>query len=277
MPKGGKKKKKGGGGGKPAAASKKGSAKVTLFRPKAKNFGVGGDILPKTKSLGRSHRWPKYIRLQRQKKILLERLKIPPAVNVFSKTADKSFAKELFGLFMKYRPETSGEKKRRRRQAAEERAGLGTLAERQTWDKTQKESVKPLTTKFGLNHITKLIEEKKAKLVLIANNVDPLEIVLWLPTLCTKMDVPFVIVKTRARLGTIVHQRNATCLALTDVRPEDKKTLQTLTQKASEQFNRRMDDFKRDKGEGKLGPKAQARNKKLEDIRVRAAKLAARI
>merc|ERR1712176_116480 len=35
--------------------------------------------------------------------------------------------------------------------------------------------------KFGLNHVTALIEQKKAKLVLIAHDVEPIELVVWLP------------------------------------------------------------------------------------------------
>ena len=34
-------------------------------------------------------KWPKYIRLQRQKAVLQTRLKIPPPINQFSQTLDK--------------------------------------------------------------------------------------------------------------------------------------------------------------------------------------------
>lgn len=34
-------------------------------------------------------RWPKYIRIQRQKAILQKRLKVPPPINQFSQTLDK--------------------------------------------------------------------------------------------------------------------------------------------------------------------------------------------
>lgn len=40
-----------------------------------------------------------------------------------------------------------------------------------------------------------LIENKKASLVLIANDVDPIELVVFLPALCRKMGVPYAIVK----------------------------------------------------------------------------------
>jgi hypothetical protein len=35
---------------------------------------------------------------------------------------------------------------------------------------------KPVAVKMGLNHVTSLIEEKKAQLVVIAHDVDPIEV-----------------------------------------------------------------------------------------------------
>jgi ribosomal protein L7Ae-like RNA K-turn-binding protein len=42
---------------------------------------------------------------------------------------------------------------------------------------------------------------------LIPNDVDPIELVVFLPALCRKMGVPYAIVKGKARLGTVVHQK----------------------------------------------------------------------
>ncbi|KAL5148711.1 60S ribosomal protein L7a-2 [Glycine soja] len=36
----------------------------------------------------------------------------------------------------------------------------------------------------------------KAQLVVIAHDVDPIELVVWLPTLCRKMEIPYCIVKS---------------------------------------------------------------------------------
>ena len=58
-------------------------------------------------------KWPQYVRLQRQKKILKERLKVPPALAQFTNVLDKNTATSLFKLLNKYRPETSQEKKAR--------------------------------------------------------------------------------------------------------------------------------------------------------------------
>ena len=49
---------------------------------------TGGNIQPK-RDLTRFVKWPKYIRLQRQKQILYQRLKVPPSINQFTQTLDK--------------------------------------------------------------------------------------------------------------------------------------------------------------------------------------------
>ena len=86
----------------------------------------------------------------------------------------------------------------------------------------------PFVVKFGLDNVTKLVEKKQAKLVLIADDVDPLELVMWLPALCHKMEVPYAIVSGKARLGALVHQKTATCVCLTGVNPEDEAALASL-------------------------------------------------
>jgi large subunit ribosomal protein L7Ae len=62
-----------------------------------------------------------------------------------------------------------------------------------------------VTLKYGLGHITQLIESGAAKMVAIAHDVDPIELVIFLPTLCRKKGVPFCVVKGKARLGKLVH------------------------------------------------------------------------
>ena len=49
--------------------------------------------------------------------------------------------------------------------------------------RTQK---KHLFVKYGQNHIVALIEAKKAALVVIAHDVDPIELVVFLPALCQR-------------------------------------------------------------------------------------------
>ncbi|KAG4185632.1 hypothetical protein ERO13_A09G244350v2 [Gossypium hirsutum] len=62
----------------------------------------------------------------------------------------------------------------------------------------------------------------KAQLVVIAHDVDPIELVVWLPALCRKMEVPCCIVKGKSRLRSIVHKKTAAVLCLTTVKNEDK-------------------------------------------------------
>jgi len=155
-----------------------------LFERAPRNFRIGGDIQPK-RDLSRTVRWPKYIRLQRYKKILLERLKVPAAIAQFTKTIDRSQAATLFRLLQNYKPETKGQKKERLLSAA------AAKVEDKKQDKKDAKSKKdggpkPTILKFGLNHITHLVEQKKARLVVIAHDVDPIELVLWLPQLCRR-------------------------------------------------------------------------------------------
>lgn len=79
-----------------------------------------------------------------------------------------------------------------------------------------------------MNHCVALIEAKKASLVVIADDVDPIELVVYLPALCRKMGIPYVIVKSKSRLGTVVHKKTAAVLTLQDVKSEDQKDLSTI-------------------------------------------------
>merc|ERR1712178_61457 len=187
---------------------------------KPRTFSIGGAIMPK-RDLTRFVKWPKYVRLQRSKMTLLKRIKIPPAINQFSNTFDKRQASQPFRLLNNLKPETKTEKKERLAEQAEKVASGGKNAAK-----------KPTAVKMGLNHVTTLVEERKAKLVVIAHDVDPIEIVVWLPSLCKARGVPYCIVKSKSRLGAVVGKKTATCLAITDVKPENKNDLASVIQMA---------------------------------------------
>jgi len=55
--------------------------------------------------------------------------------------------------------------------------------------------------KKGTNETTKAVERGLAKLVIIAEDVDPPEIVAHLPLLCEEKKVPYVYVPSKKRLG----------------------------------------------------------------------------
>ncbi|KAL3142630.1 60S ribosomal protein L7a-1, variant 3 [Trebouxia sp. C0009 RCD-2024] len=183
----------------PAAVRKtKADAKPVnpLYEKRNKHFGVGGAPPPK-KDLHRLVKWPRYVRIQRQRRVLGQRLKVPPALTRFTKTLDKSTAATLFKLLLKYRPEARKEKKERLLKEAESReAGQ----------------------------------------------------------------------KGKARLGTVVHKKTATALALTGVKGEDNREFAKLVESAKSSFN---DGPRMNWSGGIMGPKSQAKAKKREKERNR--------
>eukprot|EP00479_Gromia_sphaerica_P009955 TRINITY_DN4384_c0_g2_i1.p1 TRINITY_DN4384_c0_g2~~TRINITY_DN4384_c0_g2_i1.p1 ORF type:complete len:219 (-),score=55.53 TRINITY_DN4384_c0_g2_i1:163-819(-) len=204
--------------------------------------------------MSRVVKWPRYIRIQRQRAILKKRLKVPPPIHQFTQTLDKNQASKLFKLMVKYRPETRAEKKHR----------LYEEAKNEVEEKERDPANKPRILKYGLKHITHLVEEKKAKLVIIAHDVDPIELVVWLPTLCRKKDVPYCIVKNKSRLGAFVHQKKVAALAFTDVHQKDQSQFAQLTKNFTVLYNEAV--FK-EWGGGIMGYKTTKRQEKLQRIR----------
>jgi len=233
-------------------AGGKKAAKNPLIEKRSRNFGIGQDIQPR-RNLSRMVKWPEYVRLQRQRKVLHMRLKVPPAIAQFQQTLDRNTAAQALKLLNKYRPETRAEKKERLHKEA------SAVAEGK---KKEDVSKKPYTVKYGLNHVVSLIENKKASLVLIPNDVDPIELVIFLPALCRKMGVPYAIIKGKARLGTVVHKKTAAVLALTEVRGEDKSELSKLVSAVKEGYSDRYEEHRRHWGGGIMGAKANARKEK---------------
>ncbi len=151
--------------GKSVPTKKAEAKEVPLFAKNPKNFGIGQDIQPK-RDVGRFVKWPKYVRLQRQKRVLYQRLKVPPSIHQFTQTLDKGTAQSLFKILHKFRPEDKAQKKAR----------LGAAAAAKAASDKVEAGPKPISVKFGLNHVTSLIEQKKAQLVVIAHDVEPIEV-----------------------------------------------------------------------------------------------------
>lgn len=234
-------------------------------------------------------KWPKYVRLQRQRRVLSMRLKVPPAINRFvTQALDKNQAETLFKLLMKYRPEDKKEKRERlkvrlstallplpptagaswllvlTRPPPPPPAHVGAQAEAEARAAGKEaDKKKPMVVKYGINHVTQLIESGKAQLVAIAHDVDPLELVVWLPALCRKMGVPYCIVKGKARLGTVVHKKTATALVVTGVKNEDQRELAKLAESFKAQYN---EGPRVNWGGGIMGVKSQAKTKKREKL-----------
>ncbi|PSS03461.1 60S ribosomal protein L8-B [Coniella lustricola] len=236
----------------PQSKAGKKAPKNPLIEKRPRNFGIGQDIQPK-RNVSRMVKWPEYVRLQRQKKILNMRLKVPPAIAQFQQVLDKNTAAQAFKLLNKYRPESKVEKKERLlKEATAIKEGK----------KKEDVSKKPYAVKYGLNHVVGLIENKKASLVLIPNDVDPIELVIFLPALCRKMGVPYAIIKGKARLGTVVHKKTAAVLALTEVRSEDKSELSKLVSAVKDGYMANTESSRRQWGGGIMGEKANKRTEK---------------
>lgn len=77
-----------------------------------------------------------------------------------------STATNLFKLFDKYRPETKAEKAKR----------LRTQAEAQVKGAKAEKAKRPNVVRHGVNTVTTLVEQKRAKLVAIASDVEPIEV-----------------------------------------------------------------------------------------------------
>ncbi|WVY96065.1 hypothetical protein V8G54_028216 [Vigna mungo] len=260
-----------------------------LFEKRPKQFGIGGALPPK-RDLTRFVKWPKTVQIQRKKRILKQRLKVPPALNQFTKTLDKNLgisltetlghacgeaiiygrleavclelgsATNLFKMLLKYRPEDKAEKKERLLKRAQAEADGKSL-----------EGKKPIVVKYGLNHVTYLIEQNKAQLVVIAHDVDPIELVVWLPALCRKMEIPYCIVKGKARLGTVVHKKTASVLCLTTVKNEDKLEFSRILEAIKANFNDKYDEYRKKWGGGIMGSKSQAKTRAKEKLLAKEA------
>merc|ERR1712071_450578 len=99
-------------------------------------------------------------------------------------------------------------------------------------------------------------------LVLIAHDVDPIELVVFLPALCRKMGVPYAIVKGKARLGTVVHKKTAAVLAVTEVRDGEKAELSKLVQAIKEGYEEKYAGSRVHWGGGVNGTKSIAKMEK---------------
>merc|ERR1711865_208954 len=222
--------------------------KNPLFEKTPRNYRLGGDIQPK-RDVARFTKWPKYIQLQRMKRILLQRLKVPPALNQFNMAVDKNQAAQILRLCKKYQPETREEKKARLLDMAKQKK-----------DGKDAKAKKPQVIKYGLNHVTTLVEQKLAKLV------------VWLPALCRKKGVAYCVIKGKSRLGQLVHKKTTSCIALTSVRKEDSGDLESLITAFKGQYNDNLEGRRR-WGGGIMGVKSQHIMQKREKaIQIEQAK-----
>ena len=74
--------------------------------------------------------------------------------------------------------------------------------------------------------------------MVIAHGVDPIELVVFLPTLCRKTGVPYYIIKRKATLGRLVRKKTCPTAAFTQVDWEDKGALAALMEAVWTNYDR---------------------------------------
>lgn len=241
------------------------AAAPSPFTARPKNFGIGQDV-PYSRDISRFMRWPTFVTMQRKKRVLQRRLKVPPALNQFTKVLDRNSRNELFKLVKKYAPETRVARKAR----------LLKDAEAKKKNPKAPASKAPLAVVSGLQEVTRAVEKKTARLVVIANNVDPIELVLWMPNLCRANKIPYAIAKDKARLGDAIGAKTATCVAITDVAAEDEAALKNLIRSVNCRFLSRADVVRRQWGglQLSLRSRAELRKKRARNAGADAAAIA---
>lgn len=82
----------------------------------------------------------------------------------------------------------------------------------------------------GTNEVTKVIERGEAQLVVMAEDVDPPEILAHIPMLCEEKGIPYAYVPKKAELGTSVGLDKPTAsVAITDA-GKAKQTMDDLVE-----------------------------------------------
>lgn len=88
--------------------------------------------------------------------------------------------------------------------------------------------------RVGSNEVTKAIERGNAKLVLIAQDVSPPEIVMHLPLLCEEKNIPYSYAASKKELGEKAGLGISTSAVAVVDEGEMKKELADLSKKLSE-------------------------------------------
>ncbi|VWU50085.1 60S ribosomal protein L7-3, putative [Hepatocystis sp. ex Piliocolobus tephrosceles] len=222
-----------------------------IFEKKKRSTVIGVGVRRK-RDLSKYIKFPKKIRIERKKRILLQRLKVPPAINQFNEVLRNAESQDLFNFLNNYKCESKQEKKKRLEEEANKLKADGKI-----------KSKKPITVKCGIKYVTRTIERKQAKLVIIANDVLPIELVLFLPALCRLKGIPYCIVKNKAKLGLVARKKKATVLCLTEVNKAHEDRLNYFSELFMKRFNNNV-DVRRKWGGQKMSAKSLLA-KKIKD------------
>ena len=140
--------------------------------------------------------------------------------------------------------------------------------------------------RIGVNEVTKAVEREVAKLVLVAEDVEPKEIVMHIPLICDEKKIPYCPVKTKKELGEKAGIGVGTSsVAITDagtakkelgelekklfelksaVKPAAKKEAKPSEEKPAEKKEAKTEKPKAEKKEAKAEKPAEAKAPKPE-------------
>lgn len=96
------------------------------------------------------------------------------------------------------------------------------IARKENSGKKDKNNKKSKIIEFGISHVTKTVQNKKAKLVLISLNLVPADVATSLPILCQELNVPFGLISSDKKLGKLINKKTATCISVLDLKDNDK-------------------------------------------------------
>jgi len=86
----------------------------------------------------------------------------------------------------------------------------------------------------GANEVTKQVERGQAKLVIMAEDITPEEILAHMPVLCEEKNIPFAYVPSKDELGKSAGLLVSTAAVAILNTGKDKTTLETLVKKTTE-------------------------------------------
>ena len=95
-------------------------------------------------------------------------------------------------------------------------------------------AAKDRKVRVGVNEVTKMVERNQAKVVVLAQDVSPQEIVLHLPGLCKEKNIPLGMVSNKKQLGEKVGLKvGASAIAVLD-EGDQKKEWEALSKRFAE-------------------------------------------
>merc|ERR1712055_3883 len=233
--------------------------KNPMFIARKKNFGFGMDK-PYKRNMNHMVKFPRYVILQRREKTIKTRLQQPPQIHQFKTYIDRPTKVALTDFLSKNQNETKLQKKIRIKSTIKnEVAKAGT-------EKKQKIPAGPAgIIKFGVQEVTKAVTQKRAKLVVIAANVEPIHLIMHLPSLCYQHNVAYCIVADKGWLGKQIGEKKVTCIAITE--PATTSTaLQNLIKVWHTNYNDNYLETRTTWGVGELSTRAERAKTKKENI-----------